>query len=887
MLFTALTTEPRYIKHQGSLILAIVLLCIIGIWATGETISSKIVETQQAWQSYNQQATTIASHLSRLQQAMGYGGFIHTFKNWVLRRDPKYPPQIDRQIDETTQLLQSYRAIPGLTTDELQALGQLERVLAVYFEKYHLSMQPQYQVLSPQELDLLVKVDDQPAFDAIELLRAAARARAASEERTTNRSIDEALHYINLRYALIPVLLLGSMLILLYLRRLIQVNNALTLAERRINSIFQTAPQPLMLIDTEGIIRRANQQAVQLFDAQGAGLQGIHVEELMPERFRKAHVGHRNGYMTGALQHGAAVLSQDMIILARNGEQIPVETSLAYMDDERAPLIIAAFFDLRERKAVEQALAAAKAAAEAANEAKSNFLANMSHEIRTPMNAVIGMSHLALQTELDAKQRNYIEKAHYAAESLLGILNDILDFSKIEARKLTLEEGNFRLEDVIDNLLNLIHLKADEKGIAIQYELTEGTPSALVGDCLRLGQILVNLANNAVKFTEPGGSISIAVRVVEQHEMAATLHFSVRDTGIGISTEQQARLFRPFTQADSSTTRQYGGSGLGLVISKNLAEMMGGEIWLESLPGSGSTFHFTAHFMKQLGEPSPRRIHFANHLDGVRDAIHQLRGAKLLLVEDNEFNQELALEVLTSNGISVELAVNGQEALAMLEREEFDGVLMDCLMPVMDGYTASRRIREQASYNNLPIIALTANAMAGDRERALAAGMNDHIAKPVNVNEMFRTLAKWVKPRAATSTTGASGASPASSVHHDESLPELPGIDTAVGLKLANFDRQFYRRMLCKFRGYLQDFETRLIAARQGGEPDELMRVAHGLKSAAGTIGATGIQEAARVLEMACREGADSAQVEELVNEVLAAFKPVMSSLAGIADTPR
>jgi signal transduction histidine kinase len=390
-------------------------------------------------------------------------------------------------------------------------------------------------------------------------------------------------------------------------------------------------------------------------------------------------------------------------------------------------------------------LSQAKDEALQANSAKSAFLANMSHEIRTPMNAIVGMTHLALGTALDDKQRNYIDKAHWSAHSLLGILNDILDFSKIESGKLDLESIRFRLEDVLENVTNIILLKCEEKNIDFSFSLADDVPTALIGDPLRLSQIILNLGINAVKFTPDGGKVEAGIRLTGKSHDKVGLQISVRDTGIGMTSEQIQVIFEPFMQADSSTTRKFGGTGLGLMICKNLTEMMGGRVWVESEPNKGSIFHAEVNLVEQKGKPSQRQSTLDDFQVDSEPALQALRGTKILLVEDNLINQELVFELLSGNGILVETANNGQEALDLLKRFNYDGVLMDCQMPVLDGYEATQLIRQQPDLANLPIIALTANAMKGDREKVIEAGMNDHIAKPINPDQMFVTMAKWIK----------------------------------------------------------------------------------------------------------------------------------------------
>jgi len=539
--------------------------------------------------------------------------------------------------------------------------------------------------------------------------------------------------------------------------------------------------------------------------------------------------------------------------------------------------------DINDRVLLETEMLHAMQEADKANALKSEFLANMSHEIRTPMNAIIGFANLMSETMLDSKQQDYLAKIRVASDSLLFLINDILDVSKIEAGKMELESGSFSLAAVVEKVRAILGERATQKKLGFHLFVDPNVPDRLTGDCYRLEQILLNLVSNAVKFTERG---AVIIRIdaagnfdqIEHTNQgnqidqgAATtsvrLRFSVEDTGIGISEDQQRKLFQPFSQADGSTTRRYGGSGLGLVIARTLVELMGGKLLLASVPGRGSCFSFCVMFtlepvLAELRLETLPEDHGSGLSAGSIDSSTvDFSPYRILVVEDNDFNRQLAKELLTRQGAVVDTAENGAQAVDMVERSlqsgarYYSAVLMDVQMPVMDGFEASRMLRRNPTLASLPIIALTARAVSGDRAKCLEAGMNDFITKPINQDVLFSVLAHWLGMGEAVPGTIAAGRtqtglSPSDLAKPGQASPES-ALDTRTAIEWLGNSAELYHKVINIFLERYGEEVAELQRFFAAGDSARLRRLAHSLKSEAGTLGAAKLAELAEQVETA------------------------------------
>jgi len=1115
-------------------LLAGLLLSVALIWY-GVRAVNIVVEAEQVWADYNRTATATSQQMNRIHKHLGYGGFIHHFKNYILRADPKYLELLDEDKIEIYAAIEEYASL-NISDRERGALSRLNEVV----QEYEINAQDARLAFAMGEeseaIDYAVRVDDAPALKALAELSDAALSRSRQSEFETQEWLERTVSYLSWGLFIVPLVLFSAAVMTRFLWQSLRSNEVAERAQHELEALLQTAPDAMLMIGEDGRIVRVNQQAESLFGYSSEALCSMEVEELLPEGNRSAHVALRQSYF--ATPHARPMGSgMELKGLTKDGREVPVEISLStvqqregtfatatvrdissrlaaerqvreneerlmlsqaiadvgtwdwdlatggliwspqiysifgvsadefeasydnfmsvvhpddrdqvasgvrealdfdvlydvehrlllkngkerfvhergqvYRDENGAPVrMIGVVLDITERKRFVTALEKAKAEADRANKAKSDFLANMSHEIRTPMNAILGMGYLVLKTKLDHQQSDYLNKMMSSTRSLLRIINDILDFSKIEADKLEMENTPFALSNVMESVANVVGASVDNKKLEVMFATGVDVPCVLMGDPLRLEQVLINLAGNAVKFTESGEVVVRADLESIDKDANAVLKFTVQDTGIGMDDAHVATLFDAFRQADSSTTRRFGGTGLGMSISLRLVKMMGGAIDVESETGQGSTFTFTARFgvlddsntrryVPQDMEGYPALVVDDNQtsreilreimnafgfkctsvasgeaalvelqraaatgeqfykvvlmdwmmdgLDGLettqkvradaslpaaptiimvtaygRDMVMEqaaqvgldgfllkpvtpsalfdtimdvlgrkdarvgglelrqtqemesdvLAGARILVVEDNPINQQVAEEILRAGGATVEIAADGDLAYRMIcvEKENFDAVLMDLHMPVMDGYVATNLIRETYGPNDLSIIAMTANAMREERQKCLDAGMNDYITKPVDVQALYAMLVKWLPQKTEGVLSPQNTNRPVAEISvEDMTLPDtLEGFDLVDGLERMLGRPELYLKFMLKLVEDHGDDARLVRESLKEGDFDTAHRLAHTTKGVSGNLSANGLYAVATKLSDAIKRG------DENLDDLLNAFE--------------
>lgn len=959
--------------------------------------------------------------LNQLRRTLGFGGMIHQFKNYILRKEHALNTIVLNKTADAKSIIKQYQTLPHNEIEE-KSLYRIKSVINKYEEATHLVNDLiKKGTLKAKNIDKHVQIDDSLAFSALNTLMQ----QISIEHNKDASNIEKYLSRLNQMaiaslwfFSVAIIFLIASFYWLIRIQiispisHVTKVLNKLangqtdidinirsrseeidqllsashvfkqqskTLSNERslLKSIINANPDAIYWKNMDGVYQGYNERYIHLFGMQDKDIIGKSDIDIFG-----SEIGSKFLEEDKKALNQEEPLHMEKVAQTVNNEAIYLDTVLSPYKDKKTNKnigLIGISHDITAHKMLQDQLIAAKEAADAASKTKSNFLANMSHEIRTPMNAIIGLTELTLRTSLDTQQKDYLNNVLNFSQSLLGLLNDILDFSKIEAGKLEIESTEFLLEKVLNNVAHIVGVKASEKDLDIIYDYARDLPNALVGDSLRLGQVLINLISNAIKFTEHG-EITIKINIVNDKKDYIELSFSIEDTGVGMTKEQLSKLFQSFSQADTSISRQYGGTGLGLAISKNLVELMGGVINVESIPDKGSRFFFTCVFkkstrqhaeqslpanmlgkrvlivddnisaqivlsrqMKDLGfkvdiansgfdaidkivnnnnspyalilmdwkmpgkdgletaqeirhlklSIQPYMIMVSGHKNhelvtraenvGIKTFLLKpvnhsvmfdtvlkifsdtpstprrqkktksykeplLENKSIFLVEDNPINQQIARELLQQAGLKVTIANNGQECLDNLEENTFDCILMDLQMPVLDGIETTRKIRQMAKYNDLPIIAMTANAMKTDVDNCHDAGMNDHISKPININKLFDTLKKYLGGKKTvnnliTETNDHTIKSTIEKTTQDLSLSVNEGLERLDG------DKNLYLEILEQFLAMIDDCLPAIKQALIDNDIPNALTLIHDLKGTAGNISANEMFKTCQVFE--------------------------------------
>lgn len=993
-------------KRTFAIIVAGAVL-VVAVMVYGAVVLENVRSIESHWQTFSTDRLKRDEQIRLIYKELGYGGFIHDFKNFILRDDPTHLESASESLMRVRDAVDRLRQ-ENLSEAEFEALGTIISTVKAYEVRLIMADDAFAEGMSSNEVDSLVIVDDTRTLAALKVLADASARHLKEVQEATERKLKDALRFAALGLFSVPLIMLITYILHRFMKSLMEVNARNRAMSRRFEGLLDTSPEAMVVADAMGNIVRANQAAAYLLDYEPGELSGKPLESLVPLEYRQRH---NEGYRAfiKAPRLGIHNIEGEIYALTKTGREIPIELGLSATEQGSDLLISATVRDITLQKAYENALVDAREEAIKNSEAKSQFLANMSHEIRTPINAVIGLSGLALKTDLNDKQQDYTRKIYSSGRHLLEVVNDILDFSKIEAGKLEIGHSHFQLSTIVRDIANMMAVRAEDKGLELIFRTSPDVPDSLIGDPLRLGQVLTNLVSNAVKFTETG-TIIVDSDVESHDDGELMLRFSVTDTGIGIPPTQVVSLFDAFTQADTSATRKFGGTGLGLTICKNIVEAMDGEINVISEPDEGSMFTFTARLqvdpdaeagaqpavrvepektrvlvvddnemacriMEEVlsglnfpvetaqsgaeaiqaleracadGNPfnlmlldwqmpgmdgleTARRIEenpdieavptifvvtafssddarrlakdlsidafldkplntsllvntLVNVLTRHRDTVpeeaaigaqgvalaDEAKGKRVLVVEDNTLNQQVAREILENEDMLVDTADNGQIALDLLFKKGPDvyaAILMDIQMPEMDGITATTEIRADPSFNDVPIIALTAHALTEDRQRCFDAGMDGHLTKPVIADDLIASLNTWI---AGVEPDGeeveVTSDSPA--------MPEVAGIGKDVlALPVMNLEKassisrlseDFLEELLCDFKDRYETSAATIRGHLDAGERSEAQALAHTVKGISGSLGAEQVFAAVTALDAGLKADASDDAIDRL-----------------------